>query len=463
LIVALALLACAIALCANRHHNGDVYLQLATGRFLTEHGLVSHDPFSTLAGARPWYNQQWLAELVFSNVERVAGLTGLTVFYAFLLGLPLAGLLWSCRRKGLPLLLAGVTLYIPALLAIVHPRAAAFSLLGFSLLTVIVLRGMRSRRALVAIPVLFAVWANLHGGFVAGLLFAALVAAGLAVDRLRRVPRTAGTRRVVALVVVAVAGLAATLATPLGPAIWSYLLSFRNPALSVATTEWGPVFQSIPATLYLAVAGGFAVFLWRRGPAPRPITPLAVTAGFVIMTVVSLRNIIFIPPAFFFQLAHSGFDRPPTRSFVPAALAATAAVAAALVWGLVLGPAREPPYARTQLVSYAIAHPPRHGRIAATAGMGSYLLWRSPTTSVAIDGWLEHFTPTQLRGTYELVDGRRAGIQYATRWNVGAVITRHLRAVRALKAHGFVLKAWTPHGAYLVREGTDRPGTRRGR
>src|SRR5947209_4363042 len=101
-----------------------------------------------------------------------------------------------------------------------------------------------------AIPGLFAVWAKLHGGSVAGLLFAALVAAGLTVARLRRVPRTAGMRRIVALVVVAAAGLAATLATPLGPAIWSYLLSFRNPALSIATKEWGPVFQSIPATLY---------------------------------------------------------------------------------------------------------------------------------------------------------------------------------------------------------------------
>jgi hypothetical protein len=223
------------------------------------------------------------------------------------------------------------------------------------------------------------------------------------------------------------------------------------------------VFQSIPATFYVVVAGGFAVWLWQRGAAPRPITPVAVTAGFVIMTMISLRNIIFIPPAIFFQLAHSGFDRPPARSFTPAVLAATAAVAAALVWGLVLGPAQEPAYVRTQLVEYAIAHPPPHGRIASTAGMGSYLLWRSPTTPVAIDGWLEHFTPTQLRGTYELVDGHRNGMQYAIRWDVGAVITRHLRALRPLKAHGFVLKAWTPHGAYLVREGVDRPGTRRGR
>ena len=213
------------------------------------------------------------------------------------------------------------------------------------------------------------------------------------------------------------------------------------------------MFQSIPATLYVVVAGCSSVWLWHREPAPRAVTPLLVTAGFLVMTAISLRNIVFIPPAIFFQIARSSSDRRPTTSFVPVALAATAAAAAALIWGLVLGPAREPGYVRTQLVRYVIAHPPRHGRIAATAGMSSYLLWRSPATPVAIDGWLEHFTPIQLRGTYELVDGRAGGMRYTTRWDIGAVIARHLRAVRALEAHGCVLKTRTPQGAYLVCAG----------
>jgi hypothetical protein len=204
--------------------------------------------------------------------------------------------------------------------------------------------------------------------------------------------------------------------------------------------------------VYVGIAGVFALWLWYRGPAPRPLTPLAVTAGFLAMAVFSMRNMIFIPPAIFFQLARSDFDRPPTRSLIPAALAATAAGTAALVWALVLGPAQEPPYARQQLVRCAIEHPPRYGRIATTSGMSSYLLWRSPKTPVAIDGWLEHFNYTELRGTYELVDGHRDGMKYAAKWKVGAILARHLQAIRPLEAHGFVLKAITPHGAYLVRE-----------
>src|SRR5215210_3735336 len=40
--------------------------------------------------------------------------------------------------------------------------------------------------------------------------------------------------------------------------------------------------------------------------------------------------------------------------------------------------------------------PPENGRIVTYAGVGSYMLWRSPRAPVALKGWLEHFTPQQL-------------------------------------------------------------------
>ena len=46
LIVALTLLVAGVALCVDRTRNGDLYLQLFTGRFITEHGFVTHDPFT---------------------------------------------------------------------------------------------------------------------------------------------------------------------------------------------------------------------------------------------------------------------------------------------------------------------------------------------------------------------------------------------------------------------------------
>jgi hypothetical protein len=40
------------------------------------------------------------------------------------------------------------------------------------------------------------------------------------------------------------------------------------------------------------------------------------------------------------------------------------------------------------------------GRIVTYAGLGSYFKWRSPETRVVLTGWLEHFTPQELRDNY---------------------------------------------------------------
>ena len=245
-------------------------------------------------------------------------------------------------------------------------------------------------------------------------------------------------------------GFAATFATPLGAGIWSYALSFRNPALKLATTEWASAFDSTLATIYLVIAAGFAAWLWHRAPRPRSAMPLLVTCGFLLASAYSLRNLILVAPVLCFQIARSAPDRdePAPRGLL--LLAGSATVAAALTWILLLGPAHRPPVS-SQVVAYAIAHPPASGRIATIAGTGSYLLWRSPKTPVLIDGWLEHFSATQLRGTYGVVDGNPAAIPYIDRWHIGAIITRHLRALRTLEAQGFVPLYINSHGAYLVR------------
>src|SRR5256885_7116300 len=65
LIGALTVLVAAVALCADRVHNGHLYLNLLTGRFISTHGLVAHEPFPTIAHGQSWLNQQWMAELAF--------------------------------------------------------------------------------------------------------------------------------------------------------------------------------------------------------------------------------------------------------------------------------------------------------------------------------------------------------------------------------------------------------------
>lgn len=458
-------------LCLDGTRDGDLYLQLASGRFISAHGLSAVDPFQTIAHGDPWLNQQWLTELISYQVVRWIGVTGLTVAYAGLLAAPLGLLLWLCRRKGIAMMTALAILYCPGLWVIVHPRAAGFSVLAFSLLVAILtltwLKQMppqppgnaRWRWAVPATLAVFAIWANLHGGFVAGLLLIGVASCGLVLERRLAIPSDASPRHVSLLVLTGVlATVTVTLATPLGGELWSYLMSFRNPAISLVSSEWQPAFESPLAIAYLGVAAAFAGWLWLRARESRSLTPALIVVAFVALATASLRNIVFVGPVLALVIASLAPDRQTRASWPLVGLAVAASAGAAATWAIAVGPARNEPILDARLVDYALRHPPRSGHIATYAGVGSYMLWRSPRAPVELDGWLEHFSPAELRGTYAVLDGRTADpTRYVRGLRIGAVIADRHVAIKALQAHGFAVEFKNRAGAYLVkREGAER-------
>lgn len=470
----LTLLAAALMLCFDGTRDGDLYLQLASGRFISAHGLSAVDPFNTIAHGEPWLNQQWLPELLSYLTASAVGVTGLTILYACVVASPLALLLWLCRRKGLAMMIALVLLYCPGVWVIAHPRAAGFSLLAFSALVSILVLAWIGRRAdppsaarlRLAVPgtlLLFGLWANLHGAFVTGLVLIAVTVCGLALERLLGVAGAAAGRRIALLGLTGALGLAITLvATPLGTGLLAYLLSFSNPAIAMASPEWRPALQSPFALAYLAVAAAFAAALWIRTPRPRPLVGALAVLVFLVMGLVSQRNVVFVGPVIALAIVTLAPDRPLAIPRALVVAAAVGAAAAAAVWALAVGPARNEPILGPRLIGYAIHHPPPHGRIASYAGVGSYMLWRSAQTPVVLDGWLEHFSAGELRETYAVVDGRVAEpMPFVRRLRIGAVIADRHRAIAILRAHGFAVEFRTAAGTYLVRRASPpqrRPG-----
>jgi hypothetical protein len=474
LIVSLAILVATLAFFADRSHNGDFFLQLLGGRFVAIHGFVNQDPFPTVSHGQPWLNQQWLSELAFYGVARAVGYAGLAVVYATLLALPILVLLRSIRSKGIGMLLIGAALYVPVLISIARPRAAGFTVLAFAVLVALMAAALRGRfpphpgrRGWLwwgLIPLLFALWANLHGGFVAGLLLVAAVAAGSVIDRRAEPPSGLRPGQLAALSLSGLLAVAAvSVATPLGGQIWSYIGSFRNPGISLVSGEWRSSLLSTPAVIYLVGTGALAAWLWARIPRPRPLTPLLVAATFIGFGALAVRNLVYVGPAMVLVIACAAPDRVHAIGLRRAAAACAAALAAGLLLGADPDLPRNQPSFGSGLVRYAIAHPPRVGRIAAYAGTGSYILWRSPRTPVVLNGWLEHFSAQQLRETYALLDARSADpTPYVRKLGVGAVIATRPRTVRLLERHGFVVKFAGPAGAYLVGAWADSQGSGRG-
>jgi hypothetical protein len=436
---------------ANRELAGDLFWLLAAGRHVDVHGVTGTDPFLTIAHGGHWYNQQWLSEWLIFRLQQIGGLQLVSFSYALLLAAALVPLAWACRRRGLGRTTLAWVLFSGAAVCVLQPRAAGFSLLAFALVLAIVQAAARRRWLLLALPPLFALWANLHGAFAAGLLLIGLLAVAAAIEhRPRRLPRIR-VRPAVPLALAGVGATAALVLTPLGAGLVRYMESIAsNRALPLLTNEWLPTYEH-PAALALVIAFAlFSVALYAAHPKPRPLAPALVAIGFVAFALTAARQAVWLGPLAFYlvrELAPAGGRRVPRRIALPAA--GVAVVSLALWW---LGVPPTPTQARlmTAGADYAAAHPPVSGRILMPSGTGSYMLWRHPSVPVVVDGRLEQYRAKDLLATYRLLAGRRSALRYLRRWHIGAVLTRNATGTRVLEHHGFRLVARVGGGYYLV-------------
>ena len=194
-------------------------------------GRLTHDPFSGPRHGQPWLANQWLGELPLWLGERWAGLEGIAAVTALSLAFLLRCLFRMLLRDGLPW---PVAVFWTALAALGTSfswvaRPNIFTLL-FVLITartcVLFHEGRMSRAATLWLLPLFAVWANCHGGFVAGLLMlgvALAIEAGLALAG-PVVDRQQARGRALHLGVLLAGAVAATLLNPYGVRLYPWVL-----------------------------------------------------------------------------------------------------------------------------------------------------------------------------------------------------------------------------------------------
>ena len=152
----------------------DIWGHIAIGRLYHETGRIRQpDPFSYVTAGHEWLNFEWLFEVVLFRVFAAAGPAGLIVLKVAV-GLLLLGIVYRLLcRQGLPPLRAGIVVvavihFLVPFFLTVRPQFVTY---GFFLVVLLLLRAMDrgDARWLYAAPPLFALWANLHPGFLAGL------------------------------------------------------------------------------------------------------------------------------------------------------------------------------------------------------------------------------------------------------------------------------------------------------
>ena len=236
----------------------DAWWHWAAGQWMLDHhAVIRHDVFSYSVAGRPWVAEEWGFEVLLAALVRLVGGAGFWVVSA---GACVAALFVSVaqwRRHGAGMMrVAGLAAVAGAYLRYGQsPRPQAVSYLCFAGLLLLLTLARRRTAWLAALPVLFCVWANLHGSFLAGLavlaLDAALSFAPAAVGRLRvtcPLPRRAvgGTL---------LASILATLVNPNGPGLLGYAWHVAfSPQLAAHISEWAPPPLGSPAVLLLVMA-----------------------------------------------------------------------------------------------------------------------------------------------------------------------------------------------------------------
>ncbi|ABF39744.1 hypothetical protein Acid345_0739 [Candidatus Koribacter versatilis Ellin345] len=152
----------------------DIFWHIKVGDWILEHKAVPHTGiFSQTAAQRPWTAYSWGYEILLSRSYAWFGLVGLGSFGVFLTFLVAAALFWAVYRLSgrfwTAWLLTGIGVY--AFLFSLMPRPVFFSMAIFTILLCWLLEAQRDGniRRLYWLPLMFAIWANLHIQFTYGL------------------------------------------------------------------------------------------------------------------------------------------------------------------------------------------------------------------------------------------------------------------------------------------------------
>jgi hypothetical protein len=216
----------------------DLWGHLLFGGDIARTGTVHLSDTYSFTSDVPWINHEWLAELLMHFAYTSAGNAGLVAMKSLLLLTMLAMVLLSLRGvrtnpvvHDLLVFLAVAGTYSRAM----SFRPQVFSLVLFSILLWILRKSDGPRtRILLLVPIIFALWANLHGGWLVGLGAFGLWCA-FNVVRADRFGRSQ-----VLLVIIALASGLATLANPYGVRLIQFLS--ETVRLSREIGDWQPLF-----------------------------------------------------------------------------------------------------------------------------------------------------------------------------------------------------------------------------
>ncbi len=395
--------------------------------FLNTGHLARTEPYSWTANGQPWINHEIIGEVALGLAHRVLGGTGLLLLKLFA-GLLTFGIVLAIARKPMNPGARLIAWAFGALAAMemsygFAARPQIFTALALAV-ELWILRQIHigKRRWALALPILFGVWINTHGGVLAGIVLLVVTTLATFAQNFSRqivpayfrlriaAPAPAGA--IPLLIFTSVVSAAALLINPYGFELVRWLAAsvlWLRPQIG----EWNPVpFTGDHAAFFLCVAIAAASFLFSRRSIM--LWELAVTAALGFMAFRSARHtplfciaaLAFVPPHlaaalkrfhYFFTRLLVLFRNPVVQHFSTAFLAAVslgiifAAGTRERPWTMEI-PCKKYPVAALAFIKQHELH----GNLLVFFDWGEECIWELPDSRVSIDGRLDTCYPREV-------------------------------------------------------------------
>jgi hypothetical protein len=380
--------------------DGDPCTHWATGAWMIEHReMVRADQFSHTALGRPLLTKEWLSQLLYAAAGNQLGYNGLVLLAAALIGTTFFALYRQLRRENADILVALAVTVLAAWTSAVHwlARPHMFTLL-FAVLWHNALRNFdrdenSARKTAFTLGFLMLAWANLHGGFVVGLVQTAIFAAANVKRR----------QKFLAFSALFALGAAVSLVNPNGWRLPAHVLNFlhKDFSLQFLAEFASPNFHSAFLRPFLVMLAVTVLVL--AVPAPRAsgvgASDAVTTVLWLVASLISARHIPLFAVLAAPMLAErlSAVARQGTIFERISAIIARAdarcrggwlAAAVGIAWALQLpSVVPDPKQFPVDAIKFVMEHPERfRGKMFNHYKWGGFLMKELPEHRVFIDG-----------------------------------------------------------------------------
>ena len=420
---------------ADNFADPDLWMHVLTGQAILRTCLIPRfDTYSYSAAGMPWHNHEWLAQVALAVSYAHLGIFGLKLLKLLCASITILALAIGISATHASSRIQRLTLIVTAvaLAAQMQFRPQLFTFMMLSVvMTLVAIEVYRGGSTLWPLIPMFALWANLHGGYTIGLGAMIVAVAVLFIQGLGDPGRMISARRL-GLVTLGCAG--ATILNPFGAGLWTGVVhSVSDPLIRQIVADWVP----LPTTLLSMWRGSRPELIQEVAPifliagliAAVAIAPdlgdaalVAVATIFIGSAFYATRNLALAVIALAIPLARHaslaleptpaievgdrlGYVGPPPPTVTnepPPALLAISALLVALVGGTFSNRLNTWKPVPAGAVAFMEQHG-LHGNILNQFEWGEYLAWHVGTDSrVFIDGRCELVYPDWLIRQYAI-------------------------------------------------------------